>query len=79
MIPVKYASYVFSFFMSLSMSGIMSLVISGFNVGWGDHLVTIWLEAWVFAFVVAFPTIIVVTPLVRKLVTLVVVHDGERA
>lgn len=79
MISVKYAPYVFSFFMSLLMSGVMSLVISGFNVGWGDNIVTIWLKAWMFAFAVAFPTIIVVTPLVRMLVTLVLKQDGEHA
>lgn len=79
MIPVKYASYVFSFFMSLLMSGIMSLVISVFNVGLVEDIVTIWLKAWVFAFAVALPTIIAVTPLVRKLVALVVIQGEGRA
>ncbi|MBV1920155.1 MAG: DUF2798 domain-containing protein [Pseudomonadales bacterium] len=33
MIPQKYTAYVFSFFMSLLMSCVMSLVISVFNIG----------------------------------------------
>lgn len=76
MVPVKYASYVFSFFMSLLMSGIMSFVISVFNIGLVEDIVAIWLKAWMFAFAVALPTIIAVTPLVRKLVALTVAQ-GE--
>lgn len=68
MIPKKYSGYAFSFFMSLLMSSIMSLVISIFNVGLIDGIVIIWLKAWAFAFTVALPAIILVTPLVRKLV-----------
>ncbi len=35
-------------------------------------IVDIWLKAWALAFTIAFPTITVITPLVRKLVSLVV-------
>ena len=72
MIPKKYSSYVFSFFMSLLMSSIMSLIISIFNVGMIDGITGVWLKAWAFAFIVAFPTIIAITPLVRKSVLIVV-------
>jgi len=75
MIPSKYTSYVFSFFMALLMSCIMSFVISVFNVGMIDGILLIWLKAWSFAFVVAFPTVLMVSPLVRKLVSVVV--DSE--
>ena len=70
MIPKKYSGYVFSFFMSLLMSSIMSLVISIFNVGLIDGIVAVWLKAWAFAFAIALPTIIAVTPLVRKSVAI---------
>lgn len=75
MIPAKYGHYVFAFFMALLMSCIMSLVITIFNVGFVDNLLFIWLKAWGFAFCVAFPTINVVAPIVRKLVALVVAKD----
>jgi Protein of unknown function (DUF2798) len=58
--------------MALLMSGIMSFVISVFNVGLIDGIFFIWLKAWLLAFVIAFPTIVLVTPLVRKLVSLVI-------
>lgn len=63
--------------MSLLMSCIMSLVISVFNIGLVEGIVLIWLKAWGFAFVVAFPTIITVSPIVRKLVNLVVEKGSE--
>ncbi|MFT7389181.1 MAG: hypothetical protein ACI8VC_002446 [Candidatus Endobugula sp.] len=75
MISRKYQQIVFSFAMALLMSGIMSFVISIFNVGMVANIVTIWLQAWGFAFVVAFPTVIIVSPVVHKLVSLVL-HDA---
>ena len=76
MISRKHHKIVFSFFMALLMSGIMSFVISVFNVGLVTNIVTIWLQAWSFAFIVAFPTIIIVSPIVHKLVNLVL-HEQE--
>jgi hypothetical protein len=72
MIPSRYSPYVFSFFMSLLMSGVMSFCITLLNLGWVADLLMLWLQAWSAAFVIAFPTIVLVTPLVRKLVSLVV-------
>ncbi|MDZ4262546.1 MAG: DUF2798 domain-containing protein [Pseudomonadota bacterium] len=72
MIAKKYAPLVFSFFMALLMSGIMSLVISLFNLGLADGILLRWLQAWLFAFSVALPAIILVTPLVRRLAAAVV-------
>ena len=77
MISRKHHKIVFLFFMALLMSGIMSFVISVFNVGMVANIVTIWLKAWVFAFMVAFPTIIIVSPVVNKLVSLVLHEDSN--
>ena len=63
MFSAKYRTIVFAFFMS----GFMSLVISIFNVGLIDNIISIWLAAWAFAFCVAFPTVIFVAPVVHKL------------
>jgi len=76
MISRKHHKIVFSFFMALLMSCIMSFVISVFNVGMVTNIVTIWLKAWSFAFVVAFPAIIIVSPIVHKLVSLVL-HEEK--
>jgi len=68
---------VFAFFMALLMSCFMSFVISVFNVGFVNNILTIWLKAWGFSFVVAFPVAIVVSPVVRKLVSLVIIDREE--
>ena len=57
------------------MSCLMSLVICVFNFGFVEDLVIKWLNAWLFAFLVALPTIVVVSPLVGKLVSLVIDKD----
>ncbi|HQS59455.1 MAG: hypothetical protein B7Y56_09960 [Gallionellales bacterium 35-53-114] len=72
MIDKKFQNLVFAFFMALLMSCIMSLVISIFNVGLVSNIAVIWLKAWAFAFVVAFPAVALVSPVVRKMVSLVV-------
>lgn len=76
MIDRKYQHIVFAFFMALLMSCLMSLVISLFNVGLVDNIVHMWLKAWGFAFAVAFPTVILISPMVRKLVALTVRQDN---
>ena len=67
MFSAKYRIVVFAFLMALFMSGFMSLVISVFNVGLVNNIISIWLTAWAFAFCVAFPTVIFVAPVVHKL------------
>jgi hypothetical protein len=53
----------------------MSLVISLLNVGMVDEIIFVWLKAWLLSFVIAFPTIVAVTPAVKTLVKLVVDTD----
>ncbi|WP_306173810.1 DUF2798 domain-containing protein [Pseudoalteromonas shioyasakiensis] len=67
MLHPRLRTVVFAFFMALFMSGFMSLVISIFNLGLIDNIAAIWLKAWAFAFCVAFPTVIIVAPVVHKL------------
>jgi hypothetical protein len=53
----------------------MSFVISVFNVGIVDNIVAIWLKSWSFAFIVAFPAVLMVAPLVRKIVVILIKTD----
>lgn len=76
MIDRKHHKIVFALFMALLMSCIMSFVISVFNVGLVSNIFYVWIEAWAFAFIVAFPTITVVAPIVHKLVSLVLKEES---
>ena len=74
-IPARYAHVLLSFFTSLFMSLIMSGVITLLNLGWVDDFLLRWLIAWISAFVVAFPAILLVMPVAKRIVTrLTVAH-----
>ncbi len=74
-VPRKYEPYVFSFFMSLLVSCVIALVISLMHVGLAKTFVWEWLQSWIVGFGLAFPTIVCVTPLVRRLVTAILAED----
>lgn len=71
MIDRKHHRLVFAFFMALIMSCVMSCVISFSNVGPVSNFVSIWMGAWGFGFLIAFPSVVLVSPLVHKLTALV--------
>lgn len=68
MIPARYSHIAFG----LVLSGMMSLLVSGIStlkaIGPVDGFVAIWLGNWVAGWAVAFPTVIVVAPIARKIV-----------
>jgi len=72
MIAKKYESLVFAFVMGAFMSGFMSLVITFINLGLVDNFIEMWLGAYWKAFIIAFPTILLVIPQVRKVVGVLV-------
>ncbi len=74
MMNKKYQSLVFSFFMALFMSAVMSLVITAYNVGLVEGIAGLWINSWAFSFVVAFPATIAVSPFVHTIVALVIKH-----
>jgi len=68
----KYEFVLFAFIMALVMSGFMSLIVTFINVGFVEGVFHMWLEAYWKAFLVAFPTIFVVVPRVRKIVNILI-------
>lgn len=67
MIPNKYLNQVQAFLLSGFMSLIMSGIITLINLGFVDGFFIIWFRAWIVAYVIAFPTILLVFPFARKL------------
>lgn len=69
MIHPKYAQIVFG----LIVSGIMSLIVSGIATfraqGVIDSFFTSWMAAWGLSWAIAFPTIVTISPIVRRLVS----------
>jgi hypothetical protein len=70
-IPKKYGPLLFS----LILSGLMSLLVSGIAtlraVGMANGSVSLWAGAWLTSWAVAFPAVLVVTPVARRVVQLI--------
>jgi hypothetical protein len=68
MIPAKYAPLLFGLILSMCMSGIVSGVSTLSSVGLVDGFFGLWGGAWLKSWIVAFPAVLVIAPLARKLV-----------
>ena len=71
-LPKRYAPYLFG----LLLSGMMSFIVAGIAtiraLGFIDGVFFNWITAWLGAWAVAFPAVLVVAPLVRRIVAAVV-------
>ena len=65
-LPARYASFVMPLLLSIVMTCVISLVSTVLGVGMGPDLLHKWLRAWSASWLVAFPTVLFVLPLVRK-------------
>ena len=71
-LPARYATVVMPFFLSV----LMTFVVSGISIlkalGPTAAFIQTWPVSWTLSWVVAFPTLLLVLPVVRRLVGLVV-------
>lgn len=71
-LPARYAAIVLPLVLSLLMTFVISGVSTLMSLGPTRAFVVTWPAAWALSWVVAFPTLVVLLPLVRRLVALVV-------
>jgi hypothetical protein len=68
MIPRRFEPIVFGFFLS----GLMSLVVAGISTavagGFGSGFAGLWAKSWLSAWFLAFPIVLFVGPLARRMV-----------
>ncbi len=76
MIPHRFQSHTFSFFMSLLMSGVMSFAMLSIELASFMDVVARWPRAWGISLLVAFPVSMVIVPVARGLVSRIVVSDN---
>jgi len=79
MIPAKFAPLLFSFCLSIIMSCVVSGVATLNAAGLDDGFAALWLAAWHKSWIVAFPTILVVAPLTRRLVARLTRDEPDKA
>jgi hypothetical protein len=67
-IPARYAPVLFG----LILSGMMSCIVSGLStlraVGPSEAALALWMGNWAISWMIAFPTVLVVAPLTRRIV-----------
>lgn len=68
MIPARFAPVLFGFILSGLMSCIVSAIATMRAIGLPPEFLATWTSSWVFAWAVAFPTVLVLAPLTRRLV-----------
>lgn len=66
-LPVRLFQPVFGLFMAFFMSFLMSGAITALNVGIPPDFVSRWMHSWGVAFLLAYPAILIVAPLARRL------------
>lgn len=71
-LPASYNAVAVPLVLSVLMSGIVSCISTIKTVGLASDLLGRWLGAWGVSWVIAFPTLLILLPLVRKVVGLVV-------
>ncbi|MGH8085448.1 MAG: DUF2798 domain-containing protein [Lysobacter sp.] len=74
-LPARCASLVMPFLLSIFMTCIVSIISTYKGLGADPHFVRIWLGAWLVSWVIAFPTLLLVLPVVRKTTAAIVRAD----
>lgn len=70
--PARYAPILFGFILSALMSFLVSGIATFRNAGLVDGFFLAWINAWLPSWAIAFPVVLVVAPIARKLVGAVV-------
>lgn len=74
-LPARAMIVLVPFFLSLVMSGIVSLISTLTALGFSLAIISPWLSSWMISWVIAFPTVLFVLPFARKLSLLLVRNE----
>jgi hypothetical protein len=77
-LPAKYNVVAMPFVLSIFMSCIISGVSTMRALGLAEGVVGKWMGAWGLSWLIAFPTLLLVLPIVRKIVAQFVEAPGQR-
>ncbi|CAN1721492.1 DUF2798 domain-containing protein [Hyphomicrobium sp. 1Nfss2.1] len=71
-LPAQYVSIIMPLVLSLLMTFVVSAISTWKSLGFGPMFLSTWPVAWGLSWLVAFPTLLVVLPVVRRIVGLIV-------
>lgn len=66
--PARFAPIVFGFVLSALMSFVVSGIATFRNAGLVDGFFSLWIGAWLPSWLIAFPIVLVVAPVARRIV-----------
>ena len=75
MIPAEYGQITFIFFVSICMSRVLSGVSVLNTAGFVDTFFGLWMSAWLKSWVIAFPSLLVIAPIVRRFVDKLLIKE----
>jgi hypothetical protein len=64
----RFAPLINAILMAIVLPFFMTLVVSLANIGFTERLVGAWMKTWAIAAVAAFPLILILAPLIKKVV-----------
>lgn len=67
-LPPQYTGIVMPLFLSIFMTFISTFR----SIGLADHFFTTWEGSWLLSWIIAFPTLLLILPVVKKLASLIV-------
>lgn len=76
-LPPKAMHVVMPFILSIFMSAIISFISTLKAMGFAPDLLVNWLKAWGISWAVAFPTLLLVLPIVRRIAAVFVEVPGK--
>ncbi len=71
-IPKRYEAYAFGFLLSGMMSAVVSMIATIRAAGFTPEVPHLWITSWPISWAVAFPAVLVVAPIVRKILARIV-------
>ena len=71
-LPTRYAAIVMPALLAAIMTCIVSCISTLRGVGVAPDFFSLWMQAWGLSYVIAFPVLLIVLPLVRRIVSMVV-------
>ncbi|WP_406600807.1 DUF2798 domain-containing protein [Microvirga rosea] len=71
-LPARCAGIVTPFVLSLLMTFVVSAVSTARGVGFTPGFLSLWISAWGLSWLIAFPTLLMMLPIVRRITALIV-------
>lgn len=77
-LPAKTLPWIMPLFLSGLMSATISMINLWKNLGWSEDFFAKWFSIWLFSWLIAYPTVLIFLPVVRKICVLLVAPPASQ-